>query len=192
MKTLLEKKVEEEESDEDNEELAALLADPNKSYDEKCAAVRQAMPLDSNAVFKTVLKSEEGARCLEWILQLNLNRAVAQDGATYDTGSASSALCSKLIHLLFTIKYVLKYKPYDPRETYVQQEGTAMDVVIYEWLKATMEKITGEFYGNFGIESAFDWKEFYAKFRKVWRWTRSNNSDTRKERRRKEREHKKN
>ncbi len=153
------------------------------SVEEKYDIVTRALPLDSNIAFTSVLSDPNGPQCLRWALELALNRAVAAEGVTYDTASEKSALASKVIHILFSISYVKQYKSWDPRDDYVQTEGTAMHGDVYNWLRDSMESITTEFYNNFQMATMFVWEEFYKMFRKVWRWTKSNNSDNRKERR---------
>ncbi len=189
IKNMISKKGEDgDESDEGPEELSAILNNKDATYDEKYTVVRSVLPINSNSIFKMILDAEEGPKCLYWALQLGLNKAVAEEGATYDTSTESSALPSKMVHILFSLEYVKKYKLYDPRDNYTQQVGTAMDRQVYDWMKAAMENIAAEFYTNFNIPSPFDWKQFFVALRKVWRWTRSNNSDSRRERRRRERQ----
>ncbi len=154
------------------------------TYEEKYNTVTSLMPINSNAVFRAIVQDVDGSKCLLWTLQLSLNKAVAEEGATYDTTSNSSAIASKVLHVLFTIDYVKKFRVYDPRDNYVQQVGTAMPQEVYEWLKDSLSIITEEFYNNFQMQNRFNWDEFYVKFRNVWRWTRSNNSDNRRARRR--------
>ncbi len=185
------KKKDEEDEEEADEGEAAMeeeedivLFSEDMTYEQKYHIVRNAIPVKTYAVFKAIISDPDGSKCLLWALQLALNKAVAEEGATYDTSSNSSALASKLIHVLFAIEYVKRYKGYDPRENYVQHEGTAMGVDVYEWMKEALTFITEEFYQNFQMESRFSWDAFYAKFRVVWRWTRSNNSDNRRARRR--------
>ncbi len=188
IKELLQKKGDGESDDEEpNSALAAVLADPDATEDDKYDAIRRALPVPNNVVLMQILDTKDGRGCLFWILQLGLNKAVAEEGASYDTTSPSSALASKVMHMLFSIDYVKRFKIYDPRENYTQQDGTAMQRDVFEWLQESLTAIASEFYKNFNLESSFDWKQFLSKFREVWRWTRSNNSDTRRERRRKQR-----
>ncbi len=161
-----------------------VLPDPAAPYDVKYHAVRKALPLSTNAGFRNILQDPDGPNCLLWALHLPLNKSVAEEGVSYDTTSTSSALASKVMHLLFSIEYVKKYKMFDARENYTQQPGTAMDGELYEWLQAAMTTITDEFYKNFQMESKFEWTAFLEKLRRVWSWTRSNNSDNRRARRR--------
>ncbi len=168
-----------------DEEEANVLPDPAIEYQEKYERVLAALPIKGNRIFLNILNDPDGPRILQWILQLATNKAVAEEGATYDTTSNSSALASKVLHILFSVdEYVTRYKMFDPRENYQQQDGTCMDGKIYMWLKDALTSIAAEFYMNFQLESAFDWDTFFAKFRHVWRWTRSNNSETRRQRRR--------
>ncbi len=153
------------------------------SINEKYNAVVAALPFNTNGLMVKVLQDKDGPRCLTWALQLLLNQAVAQEGVSYDTSTNKSALASKVLHVLFSIPYVKRYKLWDPRENYTQAEGTAMDEAIYKWLEDAMESITLEFYDNFGMPTRFKWSEFFTKLRAVWRWTRSNNSEGRKVRR---------
>ncbi len=180
----MKKKMAGEDTDSDGGSPEVVLSDPEMSPEEKYEAVLAALPLSSNEGFLNVLQDKDGPNCLMWILQLTLNKAVVEEGATYDTTSASSVLASKIIHTLFSIEYVKQFKVFDPRENYTQQEGTAMERDIYMWMMSAMEAITAEFYSNFGMENKFKWSEFFPKFRNVWTWTRSNNSDNRRARRR--------
>ncbi len=170
--------------EESDAEQHVVISDPAMSYEQKYEAVESALPVSNNEAFLNIIQDKDGPNCLIWILQLALNKSVAEEGATYDTTSTSSVLASKVIHTLFSIDYVKKYKVYDPRENYTQQEGTAMVEDVYTWLMTAMTAITIEFYNNFQMENKFKWAEFFPKFRNVWTWTRSNNSDQRRARRR--------
>ncbi len=176
---------EEQEPEEEDEEIE--LFTPGMTYEEKYNVVKSHLPINSNNEFSAVIADVDGSKCLLWALQLELNKAVAEEGASYDTASASSALASKVLHTLFTIDYVKRFKLYDARDNYVQTAGTAMGENVYEWIKAAMVAIADEFYQNFQMATRFDWAKFYSKLREVWRWTRSNNSDNRKIRRRNKR-----
>ncbi len=169
--------------DDDEEPKEDPIFQDGMTYEEKYEAVRAALPFNSNSMFANVLGDPDGPRCLLWALQLCLNKGVAQEGLTYDTTSTKSSLASKVVHELFSIAYVKRYKLYDPRENYVQSEGTAMSKETFYWLKSALEQIASEFFANFQMESKFVWTEFLVYLRKVWRWTRSNNSDVRKLRR---------
>ncbi len=162
-----------------------VIEDPDLPYEAKYNAVRAALPIDTNKAFQNILQDRDGPTCLLWALKVILNSAVAEEGITYDTTSTGTALESKVIHGLFSVEYIKAYKNFDPRENYVQEPGTAMEENIYVWLKDAMTSITTEFYATFGLENKFNWVEFFVKVRKVWRWTRSNNSDGRRRRRRK-------
>ncbi len=183
LKGLIERKKGDREASEGDETPEIFTA--GMSYQEKYDVVQSILPVKNNATFKAILEDDDGKNCVLWSLQLTLNKAVAEEGASYDTSSPSSALASKVLHTLFSIDYVKKYKVYDPRENYVQQAGTVMDDAIYDWMLDALNLISDEFYRNFKMDNKFDWGEFYSKFRDVWRWTKSNNSDNRRARRRK-------
>ncbi len=173
-----------EEVDPEDDADEIVIEDPSLPYEAKYEAVLAALPLNTNKAFQNVLEDNDGPNCLLWVLKLTLNKAVAEEGMSYDTTSTKSALASKVVHSLFSVSYILRYKLYDPRENYVQEPGTCMEENIYTWVKDAMNNITAEFYGNFNMENKFKWVEFFAWFRKVWRWTRSNNSEGRRRRRR--------
>ncbi len=162
-----------------------IIDDANMSRLNKLDIIEAALPLDSNGQFANILFDHEGASILEEILKAALNKAVQEEGATFDTSTKKTTLASKVVHVLFSIRYVLRYKAYDPRPNYMQAPGTAMTEQIYKWLMNAMESIAMEFYESFGIPSKFDWSKFFVMMRAVWRWTRSNNSEMRRVRRRK-------
>ena len=181
IKKLLAKNVEESTEDDG----APILTDPELPIEEKYKLVMAALPVKSNEAFKSILADKDGSRCLMWALTLALNKSVQEEGATFDTSAKGSVLASKVLHVLFSVNdYVQKLKVFDPRENYTQLEGTAMDKDVYEWLMDAMNTIAAEFYANFQLESNFEWAEFYKKFRQVWIWTRSNNAESRRNRRR--------
>ena len=174
-----------EAKEEEEEDSDVVIDNPDLEAYQKRDLIEAALPISSNERFLNILHDPEGPRILQLLLNVALNKAVQDEGITFDTNNLTSALPSKIIHFLFSIPYVCKYKTHDPRENYRQAPGTSMDKEIYDWLKGAMMDITNEFYEGFGMPNPFKFNVFFEKLRIVWRWTRSNNSDNRKERRRK-------
>ncbi len=191
LRAALARKRKREEDDDDAGANDIILSHPGLSKKAKYTLIEEAVPLSTPGQFKNVLNDPDGPKILEVILNMELQQAVREEGLSYDTNADSSALASKVIHKIFSIEYIKNFKVFDPRENYTQAVGTAMAEETYKWLKNAMVPIVHDFYQEINavsqvyVPNNFKWDVFFAKFRHVWRWTRSNNSDKRKLRRRK-------
>ena len=168
------KQPESDPSEDDGEEKTVILPDIGMSRDAKFELIEAGLPVDNEEALLNIIRDPDGPELIEMAMELAANKALDAKKFTYDTSEKGNAVASQFGHLIFSKKYMEKYKLFDPRPNYKQREGTAMSQEVYDWFKGIMIALAYSYHERNNLAGKFFWNEFYDKLRKVWRWSRGN------------------